>query len=146
MKQLILLPVLSIGVLSATYPDLNAEKDNPPAFNLSANANAPLEIPLQEPANTRMRAGVFKAQDYCRAELKDFEFDARFDIVSAVVYFTGANFKNIERGAINSSSLKPIKEQMNRCVPGSVVIFDEVKVIGPDKLIRTIPGSSIILY
>lgn len=146
MKQLILLPVLSIGVLSATYPGANAEKFKVPSINFSADANVPNETPQQEPSSTRMRAGVFKAQDYCRAELKDFEFDARFDIVSAVVYFTGANFKSIERGTITSSSLKPVKDQMNRCVPGSVVIFDEVKVVGPDKAIRTIPGASIILY
>ena len=93
-----------------------------------------------------MAAAVFKAQEFCRAELKDFEFDISYSVVSAAVYFSGANFKNVEKGAINSSSLKTIKNQMERCVPGSVVIFDEVKVKGPDNTVRTIQGVSFVLY
>ena len=93
-----------------------------------------------------MSAAVFKAQEFCRAELKDFEFDIHYSVVSAVVYFYGANFKNAEKAAITSSSLKPIKTLMDRCIPGSIVIFDEVKVIGPDNKLRTIQGLSIVLY
>jgi len=143
MKQLFLLPVLCIGVMSAAYPDASA--CSPALISLSGKTHTPKTFQL-ETGNTRMRAAVFKAQDYCRAELKNFEFDARFDIVSAEVYFTGANFKNVEKASISSSSLQPIKEQMSRCVPGSVIIFDNVKVIGPDKTVRTIAGASIILY
>lgn len=144
MKQLFLLPVLCIGVMSAAYPD--APACSPVSTSLSGDAHTPSKTFQLETGNTRMRAAVFKAQDYCRAELKNFEFDARFDIVSAEVYFTGANFKNVEKASISSSSLQPIKEQMNRCVPGSIIIFDNVKVIGPDKTVRTIAGASIMLY
>jgi hypothetical protein len=34
---------------------------------------------------------------------------------------------------------------MEKCVPGTSVIFDEVKVVGPDNAIRTIPGVSLVL-
>lgn len=95
---------------------------------------------------TKMPAAVFKAQDYCRVEMKDFDFDVQFKVVSATVYFTGANFKNVEKGSISSTSLKPIKDQMQRCAPGSIVIFDEVKVLGPDNTIRPINGLSLLLY
>ncbi len=94
----------------------------------------------------KLSSAVFKSQDYCRAELKDFEFDAQFSILSATVYFTGANFKNVETGSINSSSLKPIKNLMSRCQPGTIVIFDNIKVKGPDNIIRTIGGVTYRLF
>ena len=144
-----MLPFLGIGVLQA-----NTQLNNPanqssfssPGFE---NANASIHIgEPQEPQNgSRMSAAVFKAQEYCRAELKDFEFDAHFVVVSAVVYFSGAGFKNgVEKASISSNSLKPIRTQMDKCMPGSIVIFDDVKVKGPDNLIRTIPGVSLILF
>ena len=94
----------------------------------------------------KMRSVVFKSQDQCRVELKDFEFDATFSVISATVYFTGANFKGVERGFIVSSSLKPIRQLMDRCQPGSIVVFDDVKVKGPDNEIRTIDGVTYQLY
>ncbi|MGG9971976.1 GldM family protein [Ferruginibacter sp. SUN002] len=94
----------------------------------------------------KMSATTFKNQEYCRAELENFEFDAHFSVIGATVYFSGANFKGIEKGTITSSSLKPLSALMARCIPGSIVIFDEVKVVGPDKKVRTIPGISLRLY
>ncbi len=95
----------------------------------------------------KMRSIVFKSQEYCRAEIPyEFEYDVRFNVVSATVYFTGANFTGIEKGTINSNSLKPIRHMMGRCIPGTRVVFDNVKVVGPDKKIRTIPGLNLLLY
>lgn len=148
MKQLILLPLLSIGILQANQ-SAGTKKSvaSPPSFSYTSGKEKSLTIGTQvEQGNTKMSAAVFKAQDFCRAELKDFEFDIHYSIVSAVVYFTGANFKDVVKGTINSSSLKPIKSQMERCVPGSIVIFDEVKVMGPDNKLRTIQGVSLVLY
>lgn len=94
-----------------------------------------------------MRSIVFKSQEYCRAEMpKDFEFDVQFKVVSAKVYFSGANFRGVETGTITSNKLAPVKHLMDRCIPGSMVVFDDVKVMGPDKKVRTIPGLSLLLY
>jgi hypothetical protein len=98
------------------------------------------------PENEKMLAVIFRAQDACRAELKDFEFNITYNVVSATVYFSGTNFKNVETGFINSNSLKPIRSLMARCAPGTMVVFDNVKVIGPDKLIRPIQGTSYLLH
>ncbi len=147
MKQLLLLPLMSIGVLQHNNHFNHQEKHL--ALNAPTIENSSMNIgdPQEPQGNSRMAAAVFKAQEYCRAELKDFEFDAHFVVVSAVVYFSGAGFKsNIEKAIITSNSLKPIRSQMDRCAPGSVVIFDEVKVKGPDNTIRTIPGISLILF
>ncbi len=149
MKQLLILPLMSIGVLQANNQLNNPEKHLTLNEPIIENTNTSINIgkPQEQQSNSRMPAAVFKAQEYCRAELKDFEFDARFIVVSAVVYFSGAGFKNgVEKGFINSNSLKPIRSQMDRCTPGSVVIFDEVKVKGPDNATRTIPGISLILF
>ncbi|MBL0358907.1 MAG: hypothetical protein IPP72_19475 [Chitinophagaceae bacterium] len=149
MKHLILLPLLSVGMLQANSPMMDAGKNMIPSHYLSLtddNSEGSSNGSQSESGSVRMAAAVFKAQEYCRAELKDFEFDARFDVVGATVYFSGANFINPSKGTITSSSLKPIRNLMDRCAPGSIIIFDEVKVIGPDKKLRTIPGISLMLY
>ena len=43
----------------------------------------------------RMPSVEFKNQQFCRAELERFDFETRFSIVSATVYFSGANFSNV---------------------------------------------------
>ena len=93
----------------------------------------------------RMTSVAFKGQDYCRAELENFDFDTKYSIVSATVYFSGANFPSVQQSAITSNSLIPIKALIARCGPGSVISFDNVKVTGPDGA-RTIDGQSIALY
>jgi gliding motility-associated protein GldM len=93
----------------------------------------------------RMPSVAFKAQDFCRAELEAFDFDTKYTVTSATVYFSGANFANVQTAMINGNTLAPIKALMARCGPGSVISFDNVKVTGPDGS-RTIDGKSIALY
>jgi gliding motility-associated protein GldM len=93
----------------------------------------------------RMPSVEFKSQQFCRAELEQFDFDLRFTIVSATVYFSGANFPNVATSALNGNNLAPLSSFIQRCGPGSVVTFDNVKVQGPDG-VRTIEGKSIALY
>ena len=140
MKTVILFSLLSIPLLEVNNQLNHEYKLLPPVTEKQAVKTQP------EPAYGKMSAIEFKSQDYCRAELTDFEFDAHFSIVSANVYFSGANFRGVERGTINSSSLKPINALKGRCIPGSVVVFDEIKVKGPDNSVRTIPGVTYKLY
>jgi gliding motility-associated protein GldM len=93
----------------------------------------------------RMPSVAFKGQQFCRAELEYFDFDLKYSVTSATVYFSGANFPNVATSAINSNSLAPIQSLMQRCGPGSVITFDNIKVTGPDGS-RTIDGKSIALY
>ena len=145
MKLLFLLPLLSIGTLQVNNHSAGNEKKSHNLYSIKSK-NEGFNIGTQtQDGSTKMSAAVFKAQDFCRAELKDFEFDIHYSIVSAVVYFSGTNFSTIVKANITSSSLKPIKSQMERCVPGSIVIFDEVKVMGPDNKIRIIQGVSLVL-
>lgn len=93
----------------------------------------------------RMASVAFKGQQFCRAELENFDFDTKYSVTGATVYFSGANFPNVATAAINSNSLGSIANLMQRCGPGSVVTFDNVRVNGPDGS-RVIEGKSIALY
>ncbi len=93
----------------------------------------------------RMPSVTFKSQQYCRADLENFDFDLKFTIVSATVYFSGAGFPNVAQSSITGNSLAPLSAFISRCGPGSVVTFDNIKVQGPDG-VRSIDGKSIALY
>lgn len=97
------------------------------------------------PGGQRMQSVVFKSQQFCRAELENFDFDLKYNVVSATVYFTGAGFPNVQTASINSNSLAPLQQYIQRCQPGSTVVFDNVKVSGPDGT-RTIDGTGIVLF
>ncbi|MDQ6843683.1 MAG: gliding motility protein GldM [Bacteroidota bacterium] len=94
----------------------------------------------------RVQSVVFKNQQYARAELKNFDFDARFSVVSATVYFNGANFPSVQTATISGGNLGGISSLLAKCVPGTGVYFDNVKVQGPDGVVRSIPGPGFILY
>ena len=93
----------------------------------------------------RMPSVEFKNQQFCRAELENFDFDTRFSVTSATVYFSGAGFPNVATSAINSNSLTGLSSFLARCVPGSVITFDNIKVTGPGGS-RVIDGKSFALY
>ena len=98
------------------------------------------------PGGTRMTSGSFKSQQYCRAELENFDFAANFSVVSATVYFSGANFSNVQTASLNGNNLSPLNALIQRAGPGTSVTFDNVKVQGPDGKQRTIQGVGIVLY
>ena len=93
----------------------------------------------------RMPSVEFKNQQYFRAELEKFDFDTRFSVVSATVYFSGAGFPNVATTSLNGNNLAPLGAYLAKCTPGSVVTFDNVKVSGPGGT-RIIEGRSFALY
>jgi gliding motility-associated protein GldM len=97
----------------------------------------------------RIQSNIFKAQDFLRADLQNFDFDAKFNVTSAVVYFAGAGFANtgsVQTATMNSGSFASIRSKIDLCKPGSTVTFDELKVVGPDGRQRTIPPVSFVLF
>ena len=94
----------------------------------------------------RIQSVMFKNQQFCRAELENFDFLARFSVISATVYFSGANFSNVQAVPINGGNLTSLQAQLAKCIPGTSVTFDNVKVQGPDGTVRVIQGPGFILY
>lgn len=93
-------------------------------------------------------ANSFKAQQGVRADLKDFVFEGvKFDIISYVVYATGAGF--LENPGISQNSGAYFNETSKRiiekCRPGSSVILDEIRARGPAGDTRTLPPMAFNL-
>ncbi|MFT3912382.1 MAG: hypothetical protein QM737_23345 [Ferruginibacter sp.] len=151
MKQVLILSLSGICMMPAIYQTAET-KDPETKISCSAtkeNKNKATVINLSDPRPgfKRISSVVFKNQQFCRAEMPDdFQFDARFAVISANVYFSGANFTDVVKRSITSASLKPLEDLMKRCGPGTYVVFDDVKVVGPDKEVRTIPGVNYELY
>ena len=93
----------------------------------------------------RMATVVFKGQQFCRAELENFEFDLKFSVVSAKVYFYGSGFPSPVSTSISGSSLSNLSASIAKCQPGSSITFENVVVSGPGGN-RTIDGKTIQLY
>lgn len=142
MKNVLILSLLGVGTL---HPNNKFNHSGNPITTQASNKATGKELQLDQ-GDSKMSVVEFKAQDYCRIELADFEYDVHFSVVGATVYFSGTNFSHVEMGKITSNSLAPIKSLMKRCAPGSIVVFDDVKVVGPDKEVRTIAGKTWILF
>ncbi|MBA2249966.1 MAG: gliding motility protein GldM [Chitinophagaceae bacterium] len=97
-------------------------------------------------AGGRIQSVIFKNQQFARADLENFYYDTRFSVISATVYFSGANFASVQTASISGGSLAGLSAQLSKCIPGTSVTFDNVKVQGPDGTVRTIPGPGFILY
>ena len=93
----------------------------------------------------RMPSVEFKSQSFCRADLENFDFDLKFSVVSATVYFSGANFPNPAVGQLQGNNFSSLSSYVQRCGPGSSITFDNIKVQGPDG-VRSIDAKSITLY
>ena len=97
----------------------------------------------------RIAANAFKAQQGVRADLRDFIFEGvKFDIVSYVVYATGAGFT--ENAAFNQNGgayfTGESKRIIDKCKPGTTVVVDEIKARGPDGGIRALPTMAFNLF
>jgi gliding motility-associated protein GldM len=97
----------------------------------------------------RIPANVFKAQMGIRADLKDFVFEGvRYDVVSYTFYATGAGFQEAPgvKPGVRGFSFEPVQDLINRCKPGSTVVLDEIKAVGPDGTTRKLPTIAFNLY
>ena len=94
----------------------------------------------------RMQALVFRSQQFVRADLEAFDFEAKYNVTGATVYFNNPGDRNVKSVTLTSGSLAPAKAFMDQLMPGSTVTFDNIRVVGPDGQTRTIqnpPGFSL---
>lgn len=90
-----------------------------------------------------MAASVFRVQTGVAAELKNFEFDARYKVLSYSITVTKRRDPDLKgpyvvNGAYFASNptVKTIFEQLK---PGDRIYVDDIKVLGPDNRQRTLP-------
>ena len=94
----------------------------------------------------RMQAAAFRAQQFVSAVLENFDFEAHFSVTGATMYFNNPGDRNVKQVSLSGGSLGPAAAYMSQLVPGSTVIFDNIRVVGPDGQTRTIqnpPGFSL---
>lgn len=94
----------------------------------------------------RLQAVIFRNQQFVRADLENFDFEAKFAVTGATVYFNTPGDRNVKSVTLTTGSLAAAKAFMDQLVPGSTVTFDNIRVVGPDGQTRTIqnpPGFSL---
>jgi gliding motility-associated protein GldM len=98
---------------------------------------------IGQSAGGLIATNAMKAQQGVRADLKDFVFEGvKFDILSYVVYATGAGFTENAGVSPNGGPYfnDASKKIIERCRPGSTVVIDEIKARGPDGGTRVLPA------
>jgi gliding motility-associated protein GldM len=88
----------------------------------------------------RMPSAQFKAQNGLIAALKNFDFDARFQVLSYQLFYQP---KMADPAIIpnNGPTFTGAAQQaINKAKPGDVFYFEEIRVQGPDGTNRKIPG------
>jgi hypothetical protein len=97
----------------------------------------------------RMASNVFKAQEGIRAELNNFIFEGiKYEIISYTFFATGAGFQEAPgiRAGIRGNRFENVQDLMSRCRPGTTVVLDEIKAMGPDGTTRKLPTIAFNLY
>ena len=76
--------------------------------------------------------GSIKAQSGVVALLENFDFEARFNVVSFQMVFSskGEIFKAETQGPMFNANMKAF---LDRAKPKDIIFIDEIKVVGPDK-------------
>lgn len=76
--------------------------------------------------------GSIKAQSGVVALMENFDFDAKFAVVSFQMVFSskGEIFKSEAQGPLFNAQMKSF---LDRAKPKDIIFIDEIKVVGPDK-------------
>lgn len=94
----------------------------------------------------RLQAVIFRSQQFVRADLENFDFEAKFQVTGATIYFNNPGDRNVKSVTLTSGNMSAANEYLKQLVPGSTVTFDNIRVVGPDGQQRTIqnpPGFSL---
>ena len=87
-----------------------------------------------------IKAATFKVQRGIVAELKNFDFDIRFNIVSFEMTYAAARQDLVTTTAEGPLFTQKMLDYLNRAKPGDVFYFDNIRAKGPDGTTRKLPG------
>lgn len=96
-------------------------------------------------AGGKVPAAQFKVQRGVIPVLEDFVFDIKFSVVSFEMTFSAKRQDLITKKATSGAFTGEMIELLNRAKPGDVFYLDEVRVKGPDGIIRKLPSSAYTL-
>lgn len=150
MKLLFIFASSAISIFPFSSATVRAEK------SIAVHIGTIAPVPARESNNilslrdqgglSKMAVAEFKDKQFCRSESGDFNFDAKSSLIGAKVYFYGKGFHAVAKGMLTGNSLQPVAELVKLCKAGTIVAFDEIKVLGAYNQIQTIKGVSYLLY
>jgi gliding motility-associated protein GldM len=100
-------------------------------------------------AGGRMRAAEFRVNGGLRAVLENFDFlsGVRFDVTGFTVYAVGGDqLPTMQQGTSNSFSFAQVQNIISKCKPGTIISFEDIHAVGPDKKTRKLRGVTFELY
>jgi gliding motility-associated protein GldM len=80
-----------------------------------------------------MGASTFRVMGGVTVKLEDSEFNYPFTVVSYTIGFSGKGFPDYQQMQISGAQWSAAASLVAKCVAGSVVYIDNIKVHGPDK-------------
>lgn len=96
--------------------------------------------------NGKGQKGTIKAKGGIVPLLKDFDFEARFTVVSYDFYLTSGGELLPARGNSGPMYSGTVSNLIDRAKPNDLMVFDNIKVQGPDGKTRKIPGMSFQIF
>jgi hypothetical protein len=118
---------------------------NPISIKLSDKAHAEVKEKFQpefsfgEITSQRAPAKVFRKQ-------KEIKVSDGYTFESGTIYFSGAGFSPVAKSEISNSDLTQIKDLMVRCVPGTIVVLENIIVKSPSGEKIADLNYAILLY
>ncbi len=95
--------------------------------------------------NSSVEASSFKARPGVRAILENFFYETQFKVLSFDISFSGEGFDDIIYHNNNGAAWDDqCKGYISRCRPGTEVVIENVRVLGPDG--RTRKLHNVLLY
>ncbi len=87
-----------------------------------------------------VKAATFKVQRGIIAELENFDFDIKFQVVGYEMTYAAARQDLLTAMADGPLFTQKMLDFMNKAKPGDAFYFDKIKVKGPDQVVRTLPS------
>lgn len=87
-----------------------------------------------------MSSGEMKAQLGLGAILENFDFDAKFEVISYSVFYLPKREDPVQLPNGGAYFTAPVKGVIGKIKPGDTVYFEDIKVKGPDGTTRKIPS------
>ena len=125
--------VANVSTPGKTTINVNVDGKSTPFEFRVKNVPNPIAL-IGQNEGGRVAANIIKSQQGVRADLRDFVFEGvKFDIVGYTVYATGAGFNDQPGISPNSGAYfsADSKRVLDKLRPGSSLIIDEIRAVGP---------------
>ncbi len=87
-----------------------------------------------------VKAATFKVQRGIIAELENFDFDIKFQVVGYEMTYAAARQDLLTTTADGPMFTPKMMDYLSKAKPGDIFYFDKVRAKGPDGTIRSLPG------